>query len=178
MLSIFLFDLCSSGEILVYREVPEVFGNHKQVPRTSSLSSSSSRTWVPALLACRRQCFAPAAALPPPMAPPPAGLPSHASSPPGPDLFPLPWWSLARAPRHPRTLAGRHLHVAVESSPQRLNSRSLTRNSITLTPTSCSSSPSANFRAPEPHSSAAVSSCSGHARHARGQPAPDPLRSN
>jgi hypothetical protein len=66
----------------------------------------------------------------------------------------------------------------VESSPQRLNSRSLARNSITLTPTSCSSSSSANFRAPEPHSSAAVSSCSGRARHSHGQPSPDLLRPN
>jgi hypothetical protein len=40
-------------------------GNYKQVPRTSPLSSSSSRTWAPTLLAYRWQCFAPAAALPP-----------------------------------------------------------------------------------------------------------------
>jgi hypothetical protein len=102
----------------------------------------------------------------------------HASPSSSPGPVPLPWWPPARAPRLPRASAGRHLLVAVDSPPRSLNSRSLARNSITSTPTFCSSSSSTQFRALDPHSTAAVFSCSGHARHSRGQPSPDLLRPN
>jgi hypothetical protein len=66
----------------------------------------------------------------------------------------------------------------VERSPQSLNFLSLARNSVTSMPISCSASSNNPFRALDPHFSAAVSSCSSHARHARGQPSPDLLRPN
>jgi hypothetical protein len=85
--------------------------------------------------------------------------------------------SRARA-THTRAFVGCHLLVAVERSPQSLNFLSLARNSITSTPTFYSGSSSNQFRALDPHSTAAVSFCSGHARHARGQPSPDLLHPN
>jgi hypothetical protein len=94
---------------------------------------------------------------------------SHASSPPCPDLFPLPYWPSARAPRLHRASTGRHLLVAVESSPKSLNSQSLTRNSMTLTPTLRSFSPIANSRAPNPNSTAALSSSTPVTTGHRGQ---------
>jgi hypothetical protein len=110
--------------------------------------------------------------------PPPAATHAHASSPLDPDLFPLPCCPLARAPRRPRTTAGRQLLVAVDSSLPRLNSQSLARNNIPLTPTSYSSSPTANSRAPDPNFAAALSSSTPVTTGHRGQPSPGPLRPN
>jgi hypothetical protein len=81
-------------------------------------------------------------------------------------------------PRLPRASAGHNLLVAVESPPRSLNSLSLARNSITLPSTSYSSRAFANSRALNHIPSPPFFSCSGNARHPRGQPPPSILRPN
>jgi hypothetical protein len=113
-----------------------------------------------------------------PRAPPPAATPVHASSPLNPDLFPLPWWSCARAPRRP------------EPSPAATSSSPWTAHCRTLIPSlSHAAAPLQHLHAvlllPAPNSE--------HLSHifprrrplplrprtaARGQPTPDPLRLN
>jgi hypothetical protein len=73
--------------------------------------------------------------------------------------------------------------AATSSSPwiahrRSLNSQFLEYNSITLVSTSYSFNSRAKLRATNPHFVAVVSSCSGRARHACGQPTPEPLRPN
>jgi hypothetical protein len=107
------------------------------------------------VLLCRRQCFPSGRRCAGYRRPPPASSSSTRRLLPLPVLLLSPG-GLPRAPRLPRASAGRHLLVAVESSPKRLNSLSLTRNSITLTPTFYSFSSSAKFSNTRPHSIAAV----------------------
>jgi hypothetical protein len=89
--------------------------------------------------------------------------------------FPLSLASRERATT-PRAIAGRHLLVAVDRPPRRLNSLSRARSSTTSTPTLYSATPSAQFRASELHSAAAVLFRSGRTLHHRGQPSPSTLR--
>jgi hypothetical protein len=102
----------------------------------------------------------------------------HASSSTYPKTLSSPRCPHLRAPRLPRASAGRHLLVTVESSPWSLNSLSLARNSTTLTSTSYSSRACVNSRALNHNPPPPFFSCSGNARHPRGQPPSGILRPN
>jgi hypothetical protein len=174
MLNTFSFDLCINGKILVYRRAPENFWKSQTRPPDTSLLLLPLAPPLPSLCS----------ALPPPLtagteprAPPQAATRAQVSPRALPPLFPsLP--GLARAPRRPRAIAGRHLLVVVDSSLPRLNLLPLARSSTTSTHTCYSTTPSNQFRASEPHFPAAVLLRSGRAQHARGQPSPAHLRPN
>jgi hypothetical protein len=174
MLNTFSFDLCSSGENLVYRRVPELFGNHEQVPLTPPCFVF---LWHAPLPSLRRSCHRRS----PPM--PRSELHLQLLHRPrviSPRSRPLSSPFLASRARAttPRAISGRHLLAVVDSSLPRLNLFPLARSSTTLTPTCCFATPSTQFRATEPHSLAAVFLRSGRAQHARGQPSPAHPRPN
>jgi hypothetical protein len=117
-------------EILVYWEVPTLFGNHKRVLLTPAASSSSVLLASPSALLLPRPLTAGAA----PQAPPPASASAYASPSASPTSAPLPPWRLLRSPR-----ARHRRSAATEPSPWQAPNRApdprvCARLSITTTP--------------------------------------------